>query len=82
MHQVVRTLAVSFGATRTEVGTIKALHAVLLQLERPGMTDLEVCTSTAASKSNFAKWKRRVRLAMQKPDARLHVSHQVFGGGS
>ena len=53
-------LAVALGANRTEGGTIKALHAVLLQLDRPGMNDIEAYTSTGASMSNFKKWRRRV----------------------
>ena len=36
--KVARTLAYALGTVRAEVGTIKALHAVLLQLLRPGMT--------------------------------------------
>ena len=59
-YRVVRTLALALGATRTEIGTIKALRAVLLQLERPGMSDKEACNSTEASMSNFTKWRRRV----------------------
>ena len=62
VHQVVRTLAIALGASRTEIGTIKALHAVLLQLLLPGMSNEEACASTAASMSNFAKWRRRVQL--------------------
>ena len=53
-----------------EVGTIRALHAVLLQLARPGMNDVEAYRSTGASRSNFTKWRRRVQ----------HV--QSMGGGS
>ena len=60
VFKVVRTLAVALGASRTEAGTIKALHAVLLQLVRPAMSDAEAHTSTGASRSNFTKWKRRV----------------------
>ena len=44
-----------------ESGTIKALHAVVLQLVRPGISDSEAYTSTAASGSNFFKWRRLVR---------------------
>ena len=43
---VARTLAYALGATRAEVGTIKALHAVLLQMTRPGMSDMEAVKST------------------------------------
>jgi hypothetical protein len=67
--QVARALAVSLGASRVESGTIKALHAVVLQLVRPGMSDTEAYTSTAASCSNFFKWRRLVR------DAQLRVDH-------
>ena len=63
VYQVVRTLAVALGASRTETGTIKALHAVLLQLERPEMSHEEARVSTGASFSNFKKWHRRVKHA-------------------
>ena len=61
--QVVRTLAVALGASRTETATIKALRAVLLQLERPEMSREEARASTGASMSNFTKWQSRVRHA-------------------
>ena len=61
--QVVRTLAIALGASRAETGTIKALHSVLLLLERPRMSCEEACASTGASRSNFAKWHRKVRHA-------------------
>ena len=61
IFQVVRTLAIALGASRTETGTIKALHAVLLQLLQPGISDAEACSLTAASNSNFAKWRKRMR---------------------
>ena len=61
VRNAVRTLALALGAVRTETGTIQALHAVLLQLLRPDMSDKEACASTAASNSNFCKWRRRVR---------------------
>ena len=61
ISQVVRTLAIALGASRTETGTIKALHAVLLQLLQPGISDAEACSLTAASNSNFAKWRKRMR---------------------
>ena len=61
VRQVVGTLAMALGAKRTETGTIKALHAVLLQLVWPAMSNVEVCDSTACSFSNFTKWKRLVQ---------------------
>jgi hypothetical protein len=61
--QVVSTLAVALGANRTEAGTIKALHAVLLLLHRPEMSQEEACTSTGASRSNFKRWRKRVQSA-------------------
>ena len=61
--QVVRNLAIALGASRTESGTIKALHAVLLQLDQHGMSCKQACASTGASRSNFTKWHRRVRHA-------------------
>ena len=63
VHRVVRTLGMALGATRMEVGSIRALHAVLLQQARPwpGMNDGEAYRSTGASRSNFTKWRRRVQ---------------------
>ena len=58
--KVARTLAYALGSTRVEVATIKALHAVLLQMTRAGMSDMEAFTSTKASKTNFVLWKRKV----------------------
>ena len=61
MCQSVRTLAIALGASRTEAGTIKALLAVLVSLERPEMSEEEAYTSTGASVSNFKKWRNRVQ---------------------
>jgi len=61
--QAVHTLAKALGASRTEGGTIKALHAVLLTLERPEMSDKQAYTSTGGSLSNFKKWRKKVQLA-------------------
>ena len=64
VYRVVRTLGMALGATRMEVGSIKALHAVLLQQARPwlfpGMHDSAAYRITGASRSNFTKWRRRV----------------------
>jgi hypothetical protein len=62
-YQVFHTLAVALGASRVEGGTILALHAVLLQMDRPGMSKKEAYTATGASMSNFTRWKRRVLYA-------------------
>ena len=59
-YQVVQTLALALGASRVEGGTIMALHAVLLQMDQPGMTETEAHTATGASLSNFQRWRRRV----------------------
>ena len=72
VHQVVRTLGMALGATRMEAGSIRALHAVLLQQARPGMNDGEAYRSTGASRSNFAKWRRRVQ----------HIQSAGGAGGS
>ena len=56
----VGSLALALGARRAERGSIKALHAVLLQRVQPGMSNVEAWTSTGASMSSFAKWRRRV----------------------
>ena len=62
--QVVRTLAVALGASRPEAGTIKALRAVVMLLERPEMlSEEQACTSTGASFSNFKRWRKRVQSA-------------------
>lgn len=52
VFKVVNTLAVALGARRTETGTIKALHAVLLQLVWPDMSNAEARSLTGASMSN------------------------------
>ena len=65
--KVARTLAYALGATRAEVGTIKALHGVLLQMTRPGMSDMEAIKFTKASKSNFVLWKRKVLVHPRAP---------------
>jgi hypothetical protein len=59
-HQVIHALALALGANRVEGGTIMALHAVLLQMDQPGMTESEAHTATGASLSNFQRWRRRV----------------------
>ena len=64
LHQAVHTLALALGATRVEEGTIRALHAALVQMDHPLMSDKEAYTSKGASLSNFKKW-RRALLAAQ-----------------
>ena len=62
--QVICTLAIALGASRPEAGTIKALRAVLMLLERPEMlSEEQACTSTGASFSNFKRWRKRVQSA-------------------
>ena len=63
IHQIVRALAIALGASRTENGTIRALHAVLIQMGRPGMSEEEAYRATGASMSNFKKWSKRVQYA-------------------
>ena len=60
IFQICCALAIALGSVRTELGTIKAVHAVLLLLDRPGMSDKEAYTYTGASMSNFKKWRKRV----------------------
>jgi len=67
VYEVVRALAMSLGASRPEAGTIRALHAVLIQLAWPGTSNMEACTFTDASMSNFARWRRRVAKAETAP---------------
>ena len=67
VYEVVRALAMALGASRPEAGTIRALHAVLIQLAWPGTSNTEACTFTDASMSNFARWRRRVAKAETAP---------------
>ena len=67
VYEVVRALAIALGASRPEAGTIRALHAVLIQLAWPGTSNVEACTFTNASMSNFARWRRRVAKAETAP---------------
>lgn len=67
VYEVVRALAIALGASRLEAGTIRALHAVLIQLAWPGTSNVEACTFTDASMSNFARWRRRVAKAETAP---------------
>ena len=60
IDQVVDTLALALGATRPEARTRKALLAVLVLLDRPEMSEQEVCASTGASFDDFKRWQRRV----------------------
>ena len=64
VFQVVYPLAVALGAKRTETGTVKALHGVLLQLVRPGLSNAEACTAVGASMSNFCKWRRKIQFGV------------------
>ena len=66
VQRVVRTLWMALGASRIETGTAKALHAVLLQLAQPGVSDIEAYRSTGASRSNFTKWRRRVQQILER----------------
>ena len=60
MYQIVHTLALALGANRTEAGTYKALFAALVLLNRPEMSEEEVCASTGASLNSCKKWRRKV----------------------
>ena len=70
VYVLVHMLAAALGASRTEDGTVKALHAVLIQMRRPGMREKEAYSSTGASMSNFKKWRRRVQHAQLDLPAR------------
>ena len=60
MSQAVHTLALALGANRTEAGTYKALFAALVLLNRPDMSEQEVCASTGTSIASCKKWRRKV----------------------
>jgi len=60
INQVINTLALALGAARPENATRKAVFAVLVSLNRPELSDQEVCASTGASLTNFKRWRRRV----------------------
>ena len=74
---VLRTLATALGASRTETGTISALHSVLLQLEQPSLSCEEACESTGASMSNFKKWRRRVHQARLNLPSEYRVNSEA-----
>ena len=63
IHRIVRALATALGASRMEQGTIRALHAVLIQMGRPGMSEEEAYNATGARKANFKNWQKRVEYA-------------------
>ena len=80
VQRVVRTLGMALGASRIETGTAKALHAVLLQLARPGVSDIEAYRSTGASRSNFTKWRRRVQQILERQrDSQRRASIRARG---
>ena len=79
--KVARALALALGSTRVEMATTKALHAVLLQMTRPGMTDWQAYTSTAASKANFVQWKRKV-LKHERGLPLAYATYQVSTTGT
>ena len=60
-YQVFRALAQALGSKRPAAGTIKALQAVLMLLERPEMSDEEAYTFTGASLTNFKRWRKQVQ---------------------
>ena len=68
---VIRTLAHSLGAVRTEAGTVKSLHSVLLQLVTPGMTQQEACKLTGAALSSHSKWRNKVLKVSTKRNGEL-----------
>ena len=76
----VGALALALGARRTEVGTIKALHAVLLQRVQPGMSNVEAWTSTGASMSSFAKWRRLVHSVPVAPPLKRRFEKRLGVG--
>ena len=76
-HEVARTLAIALGAKRAELGTVKALHAVLLQVMWPTMENAEVCTATGASMSTFCKWRGPVHQLVRLHCATVPPSSSV-----
>ena len=63
IFKVIHNLSLALGSARTESGTIKAVHAVLLDLDQPGMTERQASARTGASLSGFKKWRKRVQHA-------------------
>ena len=61
IDKALTVLARSLGASRIETGTIKALRAVVTQLSTPNMPDKVAWQTNDASRSNFMKWKARLR---------------------
>ena len=60
--KILRNLCLALGSTRTVSGTIKAVHAALLNLDQP-MAERDAAALTGASLSNFKKWRKRVQHA-------------------
>ena len=77
VHRIVRTLGTALGASRMEVGTIRALHAVLLQLAWPEMKDSEAYRSTGASRSNFTKWRTRCQNVQSTGGGSANYEHLI-----
>jgi len=60
VQSCIHTLACALGAKRMEVGSARALRAVLSQLAYPEMSDKAAWSNAGASKSTFLVWRRRV----------------------
>ena len=60
--EAVRDLAHAFGIVRPEAGTLRAIHAVLDQLEHPGKykRDKDAREAHSAGERTFRKWKHNV----------------------
>ena len=78
LHQAVHTLAFALGATRVEEGTLKALHAVLFQMDHPLMSDKEAFTSKGASLSNFKRWRRAVLDAQLGREKEAALTYEYY----
>ena len=69
----------ALGAIRTEAGSIKALHAVLVWLERLGTSEEEAYTSTDGSLTSLLEVGRRRRVAARS--ARLASTTMMIRPG-
>jgi hypothetical protein len=79
IHRIVRALATALGASRTEQGTIRALHAVLIQMGRPSMSEEEAYNATGAKRPNFKNWQKRVQYRVRSARPATTVNTREAG---
>ena len=71
-----RDLAHAFGAVHPEAGTLRAIHAVIDQLDNPSSfaRNRDAYQKHGASQGTFNKWKEKLRPSSLKKKSRLEPS--------